>query len=319
MAQEIDIKVRIKITLAQEHFTGRDHSGGANVNYDLNHPIRIVYKDGQLQWLQDRDRAGKEESADRLPGHGLVVIDGTGDCVLKTLTGDSEVVVLEGFTAPASSKKGLARYKYKVKAVEFRKDSAITPRGVGSWEIVNDSSGALPTRYVTSGWKFNTSAGRSAGILMAEGASGTFTLTDPYGVNRRFAYVGGGPSADAGKILKAIKALKDLIWVAKTVKGVTSVGGSISTEDMYSTGFVVKNPIRMGSRDLQPQDLMGQCMWVDGGLAALGHGRGVMVLMTQVEWMLHTPQPTACIPVYGKIKTPLQVGAGACFGIVTQG
>jgi hypothetical protein len=319
MAEDIDIKVRIKITLAQEHFTGRDHIGGSDANYELNHPVRIVFKDGGFHWYQDRDRAGKEESADRLPGHGLVSIDGSGDCILKTLAGDADVVVMEGFTAPASRQRGVARYKYKAKTVEVRKDSVIAPRGVGSWEIVRDTSSAPPTRYITSAWKFNTSAGKNAGILMVEGGSGTFTLTDPYHVDRRFAYVGGGPSADLGKLLKAIKALKDLVWVENTVKAVTRVGGSESTEDMYSTGFVVKNPIRMGGRELQAQDFIGQCMWLDAGLGVGGHGRGVMILMTQVETVARTPQPTAYIPMYGQIKAPLQVGAGACLGMITEG
>lgn len=315
MAETVDLKVRVKIVLSQEHFSGPYHSG-ADTNYELNHPVRIVAHSGNLAWVQDRDRAGNQDQ-EHLPGHGDVVMDGDGNCALKS--GGRDALIFEGFTKPPTNRKGVARYKWKQGQNQQTKNSTITYKDVGTWEIVQDKSDAPAPRYLTTGWKFNTSAGRSAGILVAEGGSGTFTLTDPYGVNKKFAFIGGGPSADIGKVLKIIKALKDLVWVEKSVKGLTSVGYGTSTEEMFSTGIVIKNVARVGLKDLVATDFLGTCFWLDAGIGAFNRGRGLMFLFTNLDTVFNIPTYTSLIPMYGQVKAPLQIGAGACVGSISPG
>lgn len=323
----VEVKVRLKITLATEWFQGRDHTGAPSQSYMLNHPVTIFSQsdNDKLRWVQNRDREGHYN--DRLPGNGLVTTNNQGDCKLTDQAGGT-VAVLSGFTAPVSSSSGTAEFKYHIGNYQGQKESRTDWVGRGVWELVQDSSDAPAPRYISSAWKFNTSKSISLGVLMAEGSSGTLVLTDPAHVDRRFAYVGGGASADVGKVLKFLKTLKNVAWIQKMVKSAQTAGEVVSTassvsvsassEDMFSTGLIIKNVLVAGTRELTKDDFLGPCLWVDGSLA-LGGGVSGMFLLTNVQAFGPIVVSPACIPCGGVTVGSLSAGVGACMGWISPG
>lgn len=318
MPGRVEIEIRLKITLATEKFGGRYHTGGSETQYMLNHPITVFAEsdNGKLRWLQHRDRSGNFE--DRLPGNGSVVIN-QGSCQLFDQTGKL-AVVLSSFASPVISSDGIAEYKWKKPATYAQtKDSEINWVGKGVWELVADKSDAPAPSYLTSRWTFNTSSSSNVGGLVVEFGSGVLVFDDPSKISRRFAYIGGGGSVDLGKVLKLIKSLKDLVWVGKVVKATeqaTQVSGGSSTEDMFSTGAILKNVTAVGTRELVADDFLGQCVWIDGSIG-IYKAAGAMLLLTHVESFGPVVTFRTCVPCFGVNYTPVAAGLGACMGWIS--
>ena len=181
MSDDVELKIRLKITLSTEVFQGAYHSGAAQQSYMLNHPVTVFSHGEQLLWRQSRDLAGNLD--DRLPGNGLVAIN-QGTCVLSD-KGGQPIVTLGNFTAPVSSQSGPAVFNRWKKEYQVQKASQTTWVGKGVWELVNDESAPPPTRYLTSAWKYNTSASSGVGGLVVEFGQGILVFTDPTGIDRR--------------------------------------------------------------------------------------------------------------------------------------
>jgi len=319
MANRVEIKVRLKITLATEQFQGRYHTGQSTTAYMLNHPVTVFTQgdSDKMRWMQGRDQNGHFE--DRLPPNGLVVIN-QGECQLLD-NNNKLVATLSGFAAPVISSSGTAVYKYKKSAYSPQKDSQINWVGRGVWELVADRSDTPAPNYIQSRWTFNTSASTGVGGLVVEFGQGTLVLDDPSKITHRFAYIGGGGSVDLGKVLKLIKALKNLAWVEKVAKAtgaVTQVGGGSSTEDMFSSGLILKNALIVGARELTVDDFLGQCVWIDASIG-IYKSIGGMILLTNFDVVLNVPVFSAIIPCAGVNYTPVAAGVGACTGWISPG
>jgi hypothetical protein len=317
MANRVEIEVRLKIVLATEQFGGRYHTGANSTSYMLNHPVTIFAENDsdRMKWMQHRDRQGHFD--DRLPGNGLVSIN-QGDCQLNDMNG-KPVVTLSNFAAPIISSSGVADYKYKRSTYQTQKDSQINWVGRGAWELVEDKSDPPAPRYLTSAWTFNTSASASVGGLVVEFGSGVLVFDDPSKITHRFAYLGGGGSVDLGKVLKLVKALKNLVWVEKVAKATDAVGkvsGGSSTEDMFSTGAILKNVAVVGTRELTKEDFLGGCLWIDASVG-IYKSVGGMLLLTNVSSIGPIPTFRACVPCCGVNYTPVAAGLGACAGWIS--
>lgn len=327
MSQRISVEVLLDITLSQKEipFMGPAQPGapappGRTQQFKICHPVTIIANGDldRLQWVQHPDRTGGFEY--RLPNpsgknKGTVTFK-DGDCELREPENGKVAVTLSDFTAPVSSTSGRADYKWETKA--YGSNANITWTGRGVWKLVADRSDPPDQNFVLSNWKFDTSASTSLGILVAEGAKGTLVFKDPYRRTKRFAYVGGGPSADLGKALKLVKALKDAKWIQKLIVGLDKTAGkggvSGSTEDMFSTGAVFKN-LTLGERELTPEDFCGSCLWLDGSIG-IYKSIGGMLMLTNVSTFGPFTTFSAIIPCVGVNTTILSAGVGVCMGTV---
>ncbi len=121
-----------------------------------------------------------------------------------------------------------------------------------------------------SNWTFDTSSGFSALIDVIAVAKGTFVLDEPDGRAVSFDYVGGGMGLG--------DSVRNIPHPAIPLGGSRSASGSGSTEENDSRGVVWKSADFQRS-ELALNDLLGPCLFIEGGLSMFAGVNGSVMAL----------------------------------------
>ena len=308
--------VNYQVILATEQFAGAYHQGEANVAYRMGVLIQMTKNSDTFKWVQ-MPIDGKLDP--RMPVSGecrefnedVVLMDRAGRLV-GTLTGMKMSFLPEYQPTQA----GTIEHAYGGTALKQRDGhlpaSTITANLKGKWTVMQNTIQYSIGEGLRSGWKFKTSS-MSSLALGAGGALGTLVLTNPYGTDISFTLGGAGMGFDPTKYLKAASAgLQAAIKAIQAFyKGASSASATFSTTEMWSGGFVIKNPAWWPgwNRAMTPRDFLGLAVWGEANLV-LGIGGGIQLFLIGAD-----PNGTfrAVIPMAGAAKMfAVGVGAFAC-------
>jgi hypothetical protein len=306
--------IRYQVILATEQFAGAYHTGDANQAYGIAVPIQMSKDSDRFTWGQ-LPVEGKIDP--RMPvggecrdfnGDVVLMERGTGRLV-ATLTG-MKILFLPEFQPPQA---GTVVHAYGSVALKQRDGhlpaSTITANLKGKWTVLQNTFKYSIGEGLQSGWKFKTSSMTSLAIGGGI-AAGTLVLTNPYGTDISFTLGGAGVGLDPTKYLKAASAaLKAIIKAVQAFyKDVSAASAGYSTTEMWSAGYVIKNPawIPGWGRAMTTRDFCGLAVWAEANLV-VGIGGGVQLFLVGIDPI---GSFRAVIPMAGEGRV-FAVGAGA--------
>ena len=147
---------------------------------------------------------------------------------------------------------------------------------------LNVTEAGTEPKFMLSEWRCKGSRGIGGGLGKLSVSGGIITLLDPHGIKREFKFEGGGKSVGIPKI---------------------PLGANWSDADFASRGFLIKNPVVVGFRELMPNDFVGYCVWADASIAAVG-GYSITLMF------VGAPLVRAVIPIAGMIAGLTAGGSG---------
>jgi hypothetical protein len=305
------LKIRYQVTLATEVFHGPYHKGDGKRDYDIAVPISIYGSPGSLYWKQLGDNNNFDP---RIPTFGTV--RNLNETSLTLMAGDERTIVAVLEEMPECiladlqvDQTGKINHVYSNNRLKDRvipqPYSTIKSVLKGKWTVMANTFKYGLNESLHTGWTFNTS--NCTGFAVGAGVAwGGLKLNDPYGKVAAFKLLGGGAGLDPSKVIKA--ASKAVTLIAKALGKAGTFGASNSTEDMWSKGFVFKNPLWSAGRNraMTKADFEGLALWAEANVVA-AIGGGVQLFFAGVTY---DGQFKSLIPMAGQQKG-LNIGAGA--------